>query len=64
VIQWVGEAIAAVNTQLRRHERVAAFALLPEPLRAAAGELSTAGTPRRDALARRHAELLRRARPV
>ncbi len=64
VLQWVSEAIAATNAGLRRHERVASFVLLPEPLRAHEGELSTAGQPRRDVIARRHADLLRRARAI
>ena len=56
--QHVLTAIAEVNDTLARHEHVADFAFLPEPLRASAGELTAAGIVRRATIARRHAGLL------
>lgn len=50
----VAEAVAAVNTGAAKHELLAGFALLPEPLRASAGELTAAGVPRRQIIAARH----------
>jgi long-chain acyl-CoA synthetase len=50
----VAEAVAAVNASGARHEFLADFALLAEPLRASAGELTAAGVPRRQVIAARH----------
>ena len=54
----VGGWIDEVNAGLARHEQVAAFALLPDPLRAHTGELTTIGRIRRRAIAERHAGLV------
>jgi len=51
----VAEAVAAVNAGAAKHEILASFALLAEPLRASAGELTAAGVPRRQVIAARHA---------
>ncbi len=56
--QLLWTAIAEVNDTLPRHEHVSDFAVLPEPLRASAGELTAGGTLRRAMIARRHASLL------
>ncbi|HET6583982.1 MAG TPA: hypothetical protein VFG69_11045, partial [Nannocystaceae bacterium] len=58
VRRWVSEWIDEVNAGLARHEHIAAFALLAEPLRAQTGELSTTGRARRRAIAERHAGLV------
>lgn len=54
----VAEAIAAVNATVARHEAIADFALVPQPLRASAGELTDAGDVRRQVIAARHAALV------
>ncbi|MBK6916703.1 MAG: AMP-binding protein [Deltaproteobacteria bacterium] len=53
--QHVADAVAAVNDAVARHEAIAEFSLLPEPLQAFAGDLARGGAPRRDAIAARHA---------
>jgi long-chain acyl-CoA synthetase len=54
----IGEWIDEVNAGIARHEQVAAFALLPEPLRGHTGELTTMGRIRRRAIAERHAGIV------
>ena len=52
----IAEAIAAVNASLARHEAIADFGLLAEPLLASAGELTATGALRRQSIAARHAD--------
>lgn len=54
----VADAIAAVNATLARHETITEFAMLAEPLRASAGELTAAGAIRRQVVAARHGALV------
>ncbi len=56
----IAEAIAAVNATSAKHEVIADFALLAEPLRVAAGELTPAGAPRRQLIALRYAQQIGR----
>ncbi len=60
--QHVGEGIVALNDTLARHEHIADFALLPEPLQRWPGDLTGTGAVRRDAIARRHADVIARMR--
>ncbi|MBX7080576.1 MAG: AMP-binding protein [Nannocystaceae bacterium] len=60
--QQVAEGVAALNDTLARHEHIADFALLPEALQRWPGDLTGTGAVRRDAIARRYADVIARMR--
>jgi long-chain acyl-CoA synthetase len=60
VNELIGREFEAWGRQLAPHERVRAFAILPEPLSIATGELTSSLKLRRDRIEERHRELVER----